>query len=75
MPDRQFTNGLSNKIQSVKGASLIYELIEVPRAETGVEKAVRFFAGDKVFVKDFKQATELQKKGVKDIVTEDGTLF
>jgi len=47
----------------------------VPRSEQQLEKAVRYFAGEKVVVKDFKSATELQKRGVKDIVTEDGTLF
>jgi len=36
---------------------------------------VRYFSGDKVFAKDFKQAAEMQKKGIKDIITEDGTHF
>ena len=75
VPDRQFSNGLGNKIQSFKGSSLIYDVIEVPRSEQALERAVRYFAGDKVFAKDFKQATEMQKKGVKDIITEDGTHF
>lgn len=54
---------------------MIYDIIEVPRSEQALERAVRYFAGDKVFVKEFKQASELQKKGVKDIITEDGTHF
>lgn len=40
-----------------------------------MERAVRYFLGDKVVCKDFKQAAELQKKGVQEIVTEDGTMF
>jgi chromosome segregation ATPase len=40
-----------------------------------LERAVRYFVGDKVVCKEFKQATELQKRGVKEIVTEDGTMF
>ncbi len=54
VPDRQFSNGISNKIQSFKGASLIYDVIEVPRSEQALERAVRYFTGDKVFVKEFK---------------------
>ena len=54
VPDRQFSNGIGNKIQSFKGASLIYDVIEVPRSEQALERAVRYFTGDKVFVKEFK---------------------
>lgn len=31
----------------------MYEVIEIPRSESGLEKAIRYFVGDKVFVKDF----------------------
>ena len=40
-----------------------------------LDKAIRFFVGDKVCVPDFKAATALQKAGVKDIVTLEGTQF
>lgn len=53
----------------------MYEVIEIPRSELALDKAIRYFVGDKVFVKDFQSAAELQKRGVTDIVTEEGTLF
>ena len=40
-----------------------------------LEKAVRYFSGDKVFTKTFDTAAKLQMKGVKEIITEDGTVF
>lgn len=40
-----------------------------------MEKAVRYFCADKVFVKDFQTAVALQKQGVKELITEDGTEF
>ena len=41
-----------------------------------LEKSVRWFAADKVVAKTFAVAANLQgQKGVKDIVTEDGTEF
>jgi len=36
---------------------------------------VRYFSADKVIVKDFAAAVKLQKLGLKEIVTEDGTEF
>jgi chromosome segregation ATPase len=56
-------------------ALLVYEVIEVPRSEPMLERAVRYFVGDKVVCKDFKQASSLQQKGVKEVVCEDGTCF
>ena len=40
-----------------------------------LEKAVRYFSGDKVVTKTFDTAAKLQIKGVKEIITEDGTVF
>ena len=40
-----------------------------------LEKAVRYFSGDKVVTKTFDTAAKLQMKGVKEIITEDGTVF
>lgn len=71
VPDRKF----SANQKLTNGAMLVYEVVEVPRSEPDLERAVRYFLGDKVVCKDFKQATELQKRGVKEIITEDGTLF
>lgn len=38
-----------------------------------LERAVRYFVGDKVVVQDFQKAADLQRKGVKEVLTEDGT--
>jgi len=56
---------------------LLYDIVEVGRQKPLLERAIRFFAGDKVVAKDFDQAVYLQKnKGVTNIVTEDeGTEF
>lgn len=40
-----------------------------------LDRAVRYFCADKVYVKDFQTAATLQRLGIKDIVTEDGTEF
>jgi len=41
-----------------------------------LERAVRYFSADTVVAKTFEMAANLQrKKGIKDIVTEDGTEF
>jgi chromosome segregation ATPase len=50
-------------------------VVEVSRQNNQLDKAVRYFCADKVFVKDFQTAANLQKLGIKDIVTEDGTEF
>ena len=49
VPQRQFTQGLTSKLNGVKGAIHMYEVIEVPRSEVLLEQAVRYFVGDKVF--------------------------
>ena len=74
MPDRQFTKGLESKLNDFD-ASLIYEVIEINRRDPMLEKAVRYFSGDKVVTKTFDTAAKLQMKGVKEIITEDGTVF
>jgi len=51
-------------------------VIEVSRQDNALERAVRYFAGDKVVAKDFATAANLQqKKGIKDVISEDGTEF
>lgn len=57
----------------MQGASLVYDVIEISRKEALLERAVRYFVGDKVVVPDFQRAEDLQRKGVKEVLTEDGT--
>jgi hypothetical protein len=52
VPDRQFSKGLSAKLVG-SSAQLVYDVIEVSRQDNQLEKAVRYFVGEKVFVKDF----------------------
>ena len=40
-----------------------------------LDKAIRYFLGEKVVCKDFDVAVKLQSLGVRDIVTEEGTEF
>ena len=57
-------------------AKLVYDVIEVGRKEPLLEKAVRYFTADKVVATDFAVAIHLQNnKGLRDLVTEDGTEF
>lgn len=59
-----------------KDTILVYQVIEVPRSEPLIDKAVKYFTGAKVFCKSFAEAKRLQKElQLKDIVTEDGTQF
>lgn len=75
VPDRQFARGLQAKLEG-SDASLVYDVIEISRQDPMLEKAVRYFSVDKVVAKSFELAANLQKtKGIKDIVTEDGTEF
>jgi len=47
---------------------LLYDIVEVGRQKPLLERAIRFFAGDKVVAKDFDQAVYLQKnKGLTNI--------
>lgn len=75
VPDKQFSPGINAKINGVQGASLVYDVIEISRKEALLERAVRYFVGDKVVVQDFQKAADLQRKGVKEVLTEDGTQF
>ena len=50
-------------------------MVEVSRQNNLLERAVRHFSADKVIVPDFAAAAKLQKLGVKEVVTEDGTEF
>jgi chromosome segregation ATPase len=75
VPQRHFTQGLTSKLNGVKGAIHMYEVIEVPRSEVLLEQAVRYFVGDKVFASDFAGATQLQQRGVHEIICADGTCF
>lgn len=54
---------------------LVYEVVEVPRSEPLLDRAVRYFINSKVYAKSFDIAVRLQQKGFKDIVTQEGTCF
>jgi len=41
-------------------ANLVYEVVEVSRRHAGLEKAIRYFLGDKVVCKDFEAGVALQ---------------
>ncbi len=45
------------------------------RRHVHLDKAIRYFLADKVVCKDFDTAVKLQRMGIKDIVTFDGTEF
>ena len=64
VPDRQLSSGIHAKIEDFGGsdkASLIYDVIEVSKVDSRIEKAVRFFCGDKVVTETFEHASMLQK--------------
>lgn len=52
VPEKQFAKGIHAKLQG-HHAQLIYEVVEVSRQSNMLDKAVRYFCGDKVCVKDF----------------------
>ena len=73
VPERQPNHKI---IKDLKGeAHLVYDVVEVSRSHPLVEKAIRYFLGDKVVCPDFDTAVKIQAQGVKDIVTFDGTEF
>ena len=75
LPDRQFKKGIQAKLEGEQ-AMLVYDVIEVGRKEPLLEQAVRYFTADKVVARDFDVAVRLQNgKGLRDLVTEDGTEF
>lgn len=71
VPDKQTTHNVK-KLIGING-NLVLDVIEVSRKHIHLDKAVRYFLNDKVVCKDFETAVKLQKQGVKDIITEDGT--
>lgn len=52
VPDRPFAKGLQAKLHDTS-AQLIYDVIECSRQNNHLERAVRYFSGSKVCVKDF----------------------
>ncbi len=73
VPEKQVNQGTKRLIGNQ--GELIYDVIEISRKHTNLDKAVRYFLGDKVVCKDFDLAVKLQGLGVRDIVTEEGTEF
>lgn len=73
VPDKTITASLHKKIHNI--GNVVYDVIEISRRHTNLDKAIRYFLGDKVVCKDFDSAVKLQSMGLKDIVTEDGTQF
>jgi len=75
VPDRNFSRGLQAKLDGAE-ASLIYDVIDISKKDPLLERAIRYFCADKVVTKTFDMAAKLQaQKGIKEIVTEDGTEF
>ena len=73
VPDRQQNHKLGKDLKG--DGNLIYDVIEVSRSHANLDRAIRYFVGDKVVCKDFDIAVKLQRMGIKDIVTSDGTEF
>lgn len=73
VPDRHI-DGTINKRLKDQG-TLVIDVIDVTRRHANLDKAVRYFLGEKVVCQSFDVAAKLQKMGFKDIVTEDGTEF
>lgn len=73
MPDRQINNRISKEFKGE--AHLVYEVIEFSRRYANLDKAFRYFLADKVVCKDFDTAVKLQRMGIKDIITFEGTEF
>ena len=75
VPDKPISGALSSKLEGLD-ASLVYDVIEMVRQDSKLEKAVKCFTASKVVARSFDLAADLQRrKQVKDIVTEDGTEF
>ncbi len=73
MPDRNIDHRISKELKG--DGHLIYDVVEYSRVHPHLEKAIRYFLADKVVCKDFDTAVKLQRLGLKDIVTYDGTEF
>lgn len=73
VPDRSINSKIAKDIKNE--GSLVYDVVEVSRRHPLIERAVRYFLGNKVVCKDFDTAIKVQRMGIKDIVTEDGKEF
>ncbi|CDW87992.1 structural maintenance of chromosomes 1 [Stylonychia lemnae] len=73
VPERHLNSKLVKDIK--QDGNLVYDVLEVSRRHQHLDKAIRYFVADKVVCKNFDTAIKLQRMGVKDIVTEDGTEF
>ena len=75
VPDKSFSKGLQARLEGAD-ASPVYDVIDISRRDPLLERAIRYFSADKVVTKNFQSAAQLQaQKGIKEIVTEDGTEF
>ena len=75
VPDKSFSQKITSLVQRSPGTSLVYDVVEVSRRDSGLERAVRFFTSDKIVVPSFEEAVKAQGAGARDIVTLDGTEF
>ena len=73
VPERKINHGLTRELKGE--GHLVYDVVEVSRSHAHLERAVRYFLADKVVCKDFDTAVKLQRLGVREIVTYDGTEF
>ncbi len=59
VPDRNFSRGIQAKLDGATNASLVYDVIDISKKDPLLEKAVRYFSGDKVVTKTFENAAHL----------------
>lgn len=71
---RQINEEIRKKANENK-CQMVIDVVEVAKGVDKLENAVKYFIGNKVVTKDFDSAAELQKQGIKDIVTEKGVQF
>ena len=73
VPDRKINHGITKEFKGE--GHLVYDVIEASRSHAHFERAIRYFLAEKVVCKDFDTAVKLQRLGLRDIVTFDGTEF
>jgi chromosome segregation ATPase len=73
VPDRQIKHSITKELKGE--GHLVYDVIEVSRNFQHLDRAMRYFLADKVVCKDFDTAIKLQRMGIKDLITHDGTEF
>lgn len=73
VPERNVNQKIAKEIKN--DGNLVYDVIEISRRHNLLDRAIRYFLADKVVCKDFDTAVKLQRMGIRDIVTYEGTEF